>query len=466
MSHVFSTRLLAAQSDERLVALVREGHERAFETLVERHRSSLLRYCRRMRLPDWRAEEVLQHAFLQAWLALRSGTEVANPRSWLYRIVHNGAVNAMRGPADDHSPLTDATHVPASAAAVSDLDGRMALREALTDVAGLPQMQRDAIFLTAVDGQSHAEVAGALGITHDAVRGLIYRARATLRGAAAAITPQPLIGWASAGRAAPTAERVAQLSASGGAAGMTGVLLKGAAVAVTAGAIVAGAAVVPAHHEGARRAQSQASPVAAASSAGDSRSSAAPTVGVSLASPSLSGAQMAQGGLRAQVDLSAGHRARRAPSGASPASGPGVSGPAVALPSDAAAGPRDAQGLLQGVAPGSSGDGSGMKVLMPVGQGGSGASAPPPGARHTDPSGGQGENPAGPAGGGPEQSPGLPGSTSGADGPAGAGPGEGGAAPGPGGAEGEPHEARAGGDHVSGDGAGAPHAEPGSAVGD
>lgn len=47
MSPRISIRLLAAQSDQRLVALVKEGHERAFEALVQRYRRPLLRYCRR-----------------------------------------------------------------------------------------------------------------------------------------------------------------------------------------------------------------------------------------------------------------------------------------------------------------------------------------------------------------------------------------------------------------------------------
>jgi hypothetical protein len=50
---------------------------------------------------------------------------------------------------------------------------------------------------TALEGRSHDEVADALGLTHGAVRGLIYRARATLRAAAAALTPSPLVHWAA-----------------------------------------------------------------------------------------------------------------------------------------------------------------------------------------------------------------------------------------------------------------------------
>ena len=250
MSPAISNRLLATQSDERLLTLVGSGHERAFETLVKRYRNPLLRYCRRMRLSDSCAEEVVQHALLEAWLALAGGTEVRDLRPWLYRIVHNRALNAMRGSMQEHltgdEPIPAATATPAVVS--SDLDRRMAVRDALTEMAALPRMQREAIFLTAMDGQTHEEVASALGVSHGAVRGLLYRARTTLRAAAAAITPQPLLAWMSsgAGGSGPTAERVAELSSSAGAAGVTGVLLKGAVAAVTAGVVLTGA-VVPLH---------------------------------------------------------------------------------------------------------------------------------------------------------------------------------------------------------------------------
>lgn len=254
MSPRISIRLLATQSDQRLVALAREGHERAFEALVHRYRRPLLRYARRMRLSEARAEDVLQQSFMQSWIALSGGANVRDVRSWLYRIVHNVAVNAMRGPAEAHGELTQAVQDRAGLAGVSNLEQTIAMREALTDVAALPRLQRQAIFLTAVDGQSHEQVAGTLGITPGALRGLLYRARSTLRSAAAALTPPPLLAWASAGAGSsgPSAERLAELAAGGGAAaGMAGLFLKGAVVAVTAGAVATGASVLSAHRHAA-----------------------------------------------------------------------------------------------------------------------------------------------------------------------------------------------------------------------
>src|SRR5437763_16629847 len=96
MSPSVTVRLLATQSDGRLVDLARQGHERAFEALVLRYRRPLLGYCRRVLLPEARAEDALQQALLQAWLALQRGDEVRDARAWLYRLVRHTALNAMR----------------------------------------------------------------------------------------------------------------------------------------------------------------------------------------------------------------------------------------------------------------------------------------------------------------------------------------------------------------------------------
>ncbi len=279
MSPRIPIRVLAAQSDQRLLALVREGHERAFEALVHRYRRSLLRYCRRtMRLSEERAEDALQQALVQVWIALTGGTQVRDLKPWLYRVVHNAAVNVMRSSSENATELTDAVHARIVGAGESNLDRRIAVHEALSDVAALPQMQRQAMFLTAVDGQTHDEVAEALGITHGAVRGLLHRARRTLRSAAAAITPQSLIQWAcsGAGSSAPSTERLAELSVGGGAIGMTGVLAKGAVIAVTAGALVTGAAVVHSHRHAADRSRGRTSALLRPAGAGRAGVQAAP----------------------------------------------------------------------------------------------------------------------------------------------------------------------------------------------
>jgi RNA polymerase sigma factor (sigma-70 family) len=248
MSPSVSARLLSTQSDARLVAFARAGHERAFEALVRRYRGPLLGYCRRLLLSEERAEDALQQALMQAWLALRAGTEVQNAKAWLYRIVHNSALNALRVSGYDYCTLSES--LSGAGAPQEDLDRRIAVREALAGLAALPEMQREALLRTAVEGSSHREAARELGVSEPALRGLVYRARATLRAAAGAFVPGPVVSWAlSAGSGTQVGERVAEVGVGGGGVGVAGLLMKGGAMAVTAGVLAGSVAAVHVHRK-------------------------------------------------------------------------------------------------------------------------------------------------------------------------------------------------------------------------
>lgn len=245
MSPSVSVRLLLTQSDARLVEFAREGHERAFEAIVQRYRRPLLGYCRRLLLRDERAEDALQQGLLQAWLALQGGCVVREVKPWLYRIVHNCALNALRVSGYDYNTLSESLR--GADAPEQDLDRRIAVREALAGMAALPAMQREALMRTALDGHSHEQVARALGLSEGALRGLLYRARVSLRAATTALTPSPAISWAinsRAGTSAPLLARLAETGVGGGSVGLTGMLVKGGTIAITAGALAGGVAVV------------------------------------------------------------------------------------------------------------------------------------------------------------------------------------------------------------------------------
>src|SRR3954454_19241025 len=118
--------LLRTQSDARLLALAREGHERAFEAIVERYRRQLLRSCRRV-LPEARAEDALQHALLAAWTAILRGDEIRDLRPWLHRIAHNTALNLLRVGGCDFDELHDSLRI--ADAANDELERRAVVRQ-------------------------------------------------------------------------------------------------------------------------------------------------------------------------------------------------------------------------------------------------------------------------------------------------------------------------------------------------
>jgi hypothetical protein len=93
--------------------------------------------------------------------------------------------------------------------------------------------------------RSYEEIALALGVTGGAVRQLLNRARNSLRSAAAAITPIPLLTRLASGDSAePVAARVAEMVGMG-AAGSGALMAKVCATALVTGAVVGGIAVTP-----------------------------------------------------------------------------------------------------------------------------------------------------------------------------------------------------------------------------
>ena len=228
MSPWLSDVFLSSQSDQRLVRLAQAGHQQAFAVIVERYRRELVRFAARL-CPDGHGEDIVQQTFLSAFAALQSGTEVTHLRGWLYTILRRQAARAAE-PA--HAPaelLEMATAGPALEEAVGD---RMLAIDTLSEIGQLPDRQRTALVATALEGRSRAEVAGLLGLSEGAVRQLVHRARAAVRGAVTAITPFPLLRWVVSRQSSGSDWTTAELVAGAGGA-------SGAAVAIKIGAVMA-----------------------------------------------------------------------------------------------------------------------------------------------------------------------------------------------------------------------------------
>lgn len=243
MGLLLPRRPLHAQPDRRLAALAAAGQDRAFDVLAARHRQALARYCRRLGLSEDGCEDAVQQGLTRAWLALARGAQVREPRAWLYRIVHNTAVTTLRGAAGPAGSRVDPLAVEAlrveSRPAAGSLETAMRARDALSAVAELPGQQRAAMVLTAIEGRSHEEAADMMGVSRQAVRGLLYRARRSLR-EAAALGPLGLLGRLSRGLEwLARGEGPLGMCGTGAAAGGAGTLCKGLLLCGLAGLAIA-----------------------------------------------------------------------------------------------------------------------------------------------------------------------------------------------------------------------------------
>jgi RNA polymerase sigma factor (sigma-70 family) len=232
---------LRSQPDARLVRLMREGQDSAFAEIVRRYRAPLVTYAGRI-VPDHHAEDVVQEALTRAHSALARSDAEINLRPWLFTIVRNRALNALRNQ-PIHAHLDENYDgVPQPPEVVARLEELAALTASVKD---LPDKQREALVKRELEGRSHEEIAASLGLSAGAVRGLIYRARAALRDGAGLLIPLPVLrSLLSSAPASPEATGAAGAAAAGLAGGGGGIALKaGATLGVAVIAVGSGIAV-------------------------------------------------------------------------------------------------------------------------------------------------------------------------------------------------------------------------------
>lgn len=201
---------LAASEEADLVARLRGGDERAFETLVDRHYATMLAVARGYVRTRAIAEEVVQ----EAWLGVLNGIDRFEGRSslrtWIMRIVVNIAISRAEREArsvpfstlaseESDEPAVDPERFrgqndgfpghwrayPGNWASLPDdaLLGRETLGVVMSAIEELPEAQRVVITMRDVAGCTPEEVCGALDVSDGNQRVLLHRARSHVRGA-------------------------------------------------------------------------------------------------------------------------------------------------------------------------------------------------------------------------------------------------------------------------------------------
>ena len=198
-----------ATADAELLARLRAGDERAFETLVERLYPTMLAVARHYVSSRAVAEEVVQ----EAWLGVLKGLDRFEGRSslktWILRILVNtaktrGARDARTVPFASLAPVGEEPAVEPERFRGPDdpfpghwraypgnwqrlpeeaLAGRETLDVVLSAIRQLPPPQRLVITMRDIQGCDAAEVCEVLDVSEGNQRVLLHRARSKVRSA-------------------------------------------------------------------------------------------------------------------------------------------------------------------------------------------------------------------------------------------------------------------------------------------
>ncbi|MER3413599.1 MAG: RNA polymerase subunit sigma-24 [Armatimonadota bacterium] len=167
------------------------GRRDEFERLVLLHERRIYNVAFKLTGDEEEAAELTQETFVRAYKAWGRFRGEAGTYTWLYRILINlnkdrlaalarqrereTSLTPIDDPEGQHEladPLADVTEV------VEQADFQEQLRRAILD---LPEGYRECVVLKAMEGLSYQEIAESMGITVEAVRSRLARARQHLR---------------------------------------------------------------------------------------------------------------------------------------------------------------------------------------------------------------------------------------------------------------------------------------------
>jgi RNA polymerase sigma-70 factor (ECF subfamily) len=141
---------------------------------------SMRRYARSLTRDPADAEDLVHDALVRAYERRETFRQGGSLRAWLLSVLHNSFIDGVRSRRAEAARVVQSGHLAETRMEPhQDHVVRLAqVREAFLD---LPEEQRSALHLVAVEGLSYQEAASALGIPLGTLMSRIGRARASLR---------------------------------------------------------------------------------------------------------------------------------------------------------------------------------------------------------------------------------------------------------------------------------------------
>ena len=168
-------------TDGELVRRARAGEELAFCTLVERYQRPAYAVALSVTGRHEDAQDAAQESFLVALDRLEECRSPERFGGWLMTIVRNRSKNLVRRESlrsTDEVPPATRSRVPTPDRNAETRELRSLLKKALMD---LPEVQREIVLLHDLEGWKHREIADRLDLPCGTVRSHLHFARKALK---------------------------------------------------------------------------------------------------------------------------------------------------------------------------------------------------------------------------------------------------------------------------------------------
>jgi RNA polymerase sigma-70 factor, ECF subfamily len=158
------------------------GIEREIHQLYEKDAPGMLRYAFTVAGTREAAQDAVQEAFLRFFIVRSAGQEIRCPKAWLFRVLHNHALDQKRAGSRHEVALDSLRNTPGPGHDPEAHYSRSELLQAKV-YADLSPRETECVRLRA-EGLRYEEIAGVLGLQSGTVGGLLARAHKKIRQAA------------------------------------------------------------------------------------------------------------------------------------------------------------------------------------------------------------------------------------------------------------------------------------------
>ncbi len=167
-------------SDETIVELVRKSDQELYSVLIKRYQKKLLRYANYLINDEDLAADSVEEAFIKAFINLNSFKTSMKFSSWLYRIVHNQALNLVQKN-KRHQSTDQILEFASSLDLEAEMISKEEIKRAKKCLSQIPLIYREPLSLFYLEDKSYEEISDILRLPTSSVGTRIRRAKLILK---------------------------------------------------------------------------------------------------------------------------------------------------------------------------------------------------------------------------------------------------------------------------------------------
>lgn len=174
MKHIYTL------SDEEVVQKVCASDKELYAEIIRRYQTKLLRYASYLMYDEQAGADVVQNGLIKAYINLRGFNTKKKFGSWLYRIIHNEAMNAL-GKNKNQRGIYEHDHFESNIDIEEDVIKKELVEHAHLCLEEMPLLYREPLSLYYLEEKSYEEISDILRLPPGTVATHINRAKGIMK---------------------------------------------------------------------------------------------------------------------------------------------------------------------------------------------------------------------------------------------------------------------------------------------